>query len=107
MYKAMIARVKHLLIEERTLSLTGEVAEVYIFDWETHGSNWALDNKAVREALKREVPAADREWNPTEKRWFVKVSYHDALCRLFDRFADDVKALEKQPTLFAAAENEA
>jgi len=96
----MIARVKHLRIEERALSLTGEVADVYVFDWETHGSNWAVDNKAVREALKREIPAADREWNPTETRWIVKVSYHDTLCRLFGRFDDDVKALEKQPGLF-------
>jgi hypothetical protein len=96
----MTARVKNLRIEERTLSLTGDLADCYVFDWETHGSNWATDNKAVREALKREIPAADREWNPQISRWIVKVSQHATLCRLFDRFADDVKALEKQPALF-------
>ena len=100
----MIARAKHLQIEERTLSLTGKVVQCYIFDWAIIApKNWMDDNERVREALKREIPKTDREWNPTERRWFVKISHYDTLCCLFDRFGDDVKALEKQPTLFATA----
>lgn len=42
----MTARVKRLRVEERTLSLTGEIADCYIFDWYLRDpKNWATDNE--------------------------------------------------------------
>jgi hypothetical protein len=94
------ARVTNLRIEQHAFSLTGGIAEAYVFDWTVHTDTWAVDAKLVREALKREVPAADRDWDPVGRRWSVKVEYHQALCRIFDRFNEDVKALANQPALF-------
>jgi len=97
----MNAYVKNVRIEERTLSLAGEVAEVFVFDWDVHGTgSWATNAKAIREALKREIPAVDREWDPSAKRWIVKSDHRDKLARIFDNFIGAIDALRTSPTLF-------
>ena len=96
----IIAHITHLRIEDRVLEMTGEVAAVYVFDWSVHTSNFAVEAKLVRDALKREVPAVDRGWDPDGKRWYVKVEYRATLAKLFSNFEDALEALERQPALF-------
>jgi len=99
----MNALVTHLRIEDRVLELTGEVAPCYVFDFAVttlkHG-DWAEASRLVREALKREVPAADRGWDPDGKRWYVKVEYRATLAKLFSNFEGALEGLENQPALF-------
>ena len=103
----MTARVTHLLIEDRYLRRIGRIARCFVFDWRLIApKDWEMDNERVREALKRAIPRDGWEWNAEEKRWYVGIEWEDALCAIFDRFSEDVKALEKQPTLFAAGGNE-
>ena len=97
----MIARISHLLINARMLRRTGEIAECFVFDWKIIApKNWEDDNSRVREALKREIPRDDWEWNDEEKRWYVKVEHREAMAAIFERFDDDVAGLEKSLTLF-------
>ena len=92
--------VSHLRIAERTLGMTGEKAECFVFDWSVHSRNFAVNSKLVRDALKREVPATDRDWDPDGKRWSVKVEYRAVLAKLFVNFEAELKRLESQGMLF-------
>ena len=95
------AHITHLRIEDRLLELTGEVTECYVFDWFVATlKDWAGCNKLVREALKREVPAVDRGWDPDGKRWYVKVEYRATLAKLFSNFEGALEGLERQGVLF-------
>ena len=96
----IIAHITHLRIEDRVLEMTGEVAAVYVFDWSVHTSNFAVEAKLVRDALKREVPAADRGWDPDGKRWYVKVTSRGTLAKLFSNFEGALEGLERQGVLF-------
>jgi hypothetical protein len=98
--EGVTAYITHLRLEDKSLPPASRSCSCYVFDWSVHSSHFAVDAKLVREALKREVPAADRGWDPDGKRWYVKVEYRGTLAKLFSNFEGALEALEKQPALF-------